>query len=93
MRGLKPTGYATTSLPGNVAPSRVRGLKPFEEFIDECDKDVAPSRVRGLKRPPPISTRTPIGRTFTGAWIETPSDTNLYNYFYVAPSRVRGLKL
>ena len=55
---------------------------------------VAPSRVRGLK---PFPTNKlyeeNVGRTLTGAWIETELQCfkRLFR-FLVAPSRVRGLK-
>ena len=34
-----------------------------------------------------------LGRTLTGAWIETTSDPECVKAISVAPSRVRGLKL
>ena len=54
---------------------------------------VAPSRVRGLKQ----LKFTPylfagVGRTLTGAWIETKEFEEDYSFECVAPSRVRGLK-
>ena len=54
---------------------------------------VAPSRVRGLKHYTHYARFVHIGRTLTGAWIETSKGPILIPTSLVAPSRVRGLKL
>ena len=53
---------------------------------------VAPSRVRGLKQQLLQQFNVIIGRTLTGAWIETIPGQWLRSKPSVAPSRVRGLK-
>ncbi|KXT51220.1 hypothetical protein HMPREF3038_01506 [Akkermansia sp. KLE1797] len=53
---------------------------------------VAPSRVRGLKLCTFVTHNLCMGRTLTGAWIETGLNQFPYLSMRVAPSRVRGLK-
>ena len=78
-----------------VAPSRERGSKHriWPVAKPSVEPRVAPSRERGSKQPEqPIAPACRLGRSLTGARIETPCHPELFPGRAVAPSRERGSK-
>ena len=92
-RGLKHDVPGRDVFRRQVAPSRERGLKPFGDLRAHELDAVAPSRERGLKPTGVFAdVREGRGRSLTGAWIETITQTRRGGSRSVAPSRERGLK-
>ena len=77
----------------SVAPLRGRGLKRNISAGRETPTLVAPLRGRGLKHFCYPCTVIPLGRSLTGAWIETRPVLLTRIVLRVAPLRGRGLKL
>ena len=93
VRGLKQEVYNVFKIDYTVAPLQVRGLKLVFLWKKISPLVVAPLQVRGLKHAAVATMHKAVGRTFTGAWIETIKTMLSSIHFLVAPLQVRGLKL